>query len=939
MTRAVLDAAERQLEARFADLAAMRRPLGYPVYALEHGLTAEEIEALGGAASTELWHVGLQRTHWRVWTALAAEAGYRYAGEEYWPSLERRPGEWRGNDLRNRLRQWFRQFHTSFGGSVPKGRWAAKFNIIAWPINNAILPRYLQDHFARHLHDLRYEFAHRVQTGAADVGQFLLDRYDGPASSRFGYFLQQTDLTTAIVLALREEEDATAVPRISPAVLSRIVGDLEVKRLARDYLREARAVLRTRSFSVGVGLRSGGANPTMERGAAAPILGPRLAAKLVPGEGLAIAMILPDFVAAFARAGTDAAALHGVRVRFAGAAERWAPASNLLTLAGQERRLAAFPAAAAPLVELQGASQPLHTVLGPLSHLEERPCWVLRRFNDGLYRQVVQGHVRARQSYLILSRTPLDEDDVASAGLTPLPTTMTDLSAYRLSTSDRLTDGQAATLKRLSIGTKASVTVEPAGLAPRPATADKVATWLTTEAMVLQLQADHEVAGFIVRLDGAEPVRIAAQSTETLIALDPVSIGRHQLKLAAIATAPATGGDVITTAQFVFDVAAPRPWPEAVRDKAGFRLIVSPANADLEEVLAGRALLAVIGPAGRQVQWALDTFDASGNRATTSKGTTTGTRASGRDIAQVIARLRASNSEPIDVAHRVDICAAIDELGEQALRFPHNVEPLRWTFDTSEQRVRLIDETAHEEPIQVIGLPLASPLERQPFDPDMVIEGYRVESPGMLFTARYRGRNQTAFISVPARETFHSFAELQLAQQIGLPADSAEALLLLIRTLALWSRARPLGHFAIVRKGTTMNRLRDALAVLACGGDFMRLINDGRPWALQAAREMVGGSPGFRSRMCSHAWSDSVREATEAFAGFARTYKVEENASYAAGAIELAHDPLRLRIGYGPEAKAKACRFLANRTLLRGAFLARAHAMAARAGLVQAVGQ
>lgn len=921
---AMLDDAQRQLDDRFSELAAMRKPLDYPVYALEHGLEADQVEEIAKAASLELRQTGLRKAHWLVWAALAAEAGYRYAGEEYWPALERARGEWRANDFRDRLRAWFRNFHTTYGGPVPMGRWAVHFNIIAWPINNAILPRYLQDHFARHLYDLRYELAHRAQAGPHDIGIFLRDRYDG-SSSRFAYFLQQIELTTALVLALRDEEGSGALPRISPHLLTRIVGDLEAKRLARDYLRETRAVIRTRKFALSTALRPGASpagGPT--DGGPTAILGPRLAAKLLPDRGLALALIIPDFAAALARAGMDVDALHGVRVRLPGHAERWTPATNLLTLAGKPREIAAFPPASAFVITLQGATQPLRTIFGPLSQFEERPCWVLRRYGDGLYRQVIQGHVRPGQSYLILARSALPPADAACAGLNSLPVAMPDMVAYRLKVPERLADGQATALARLAIGTKAATLVEPAGLAPRPTGADTIARWLSSEPVILRIRADHDISGFVARLDGAEPERIANATGEALLALGDLPVGRHHLELAAIPRGPAS--IQAATATFVFDIAAPQPWPEAVRAKAGFRLVVSPTNAPLEEVLAGRAVLSVIGPAGRQVQWSLDTFDAGGNLATTSCGGATGTRAAPAEVEQVIARLRSTNSEAIDRAHRVDISAAIDELGIQSLRFPHAVEPLRWTFEPKQQVVRLIDETAHEEPIEVAGLPLAAPLERIALTAPVLIEGQAIESPGMLLTARYRGRSQTAFISVPESATMHSFAELDLAQRFDLPARDDDALLLLVRTLALWTRARALGHLAIVRKGMTVGNLRKAIAELACGPDFAPLISNGGPAALQAARNMVGGSPGFRSRMCSHPWSFSLRESIPAFAGYADTYKVEPDAKRATAALALAFDPLRLRFGYDPDATAKAQRLLANRTLLRGAYLAHAHA-------------
>lgn len=923
----MLNDAQRQLEARFRELAAMRDPLDYPVYALEHGLEAAHLDEIATAASIELREVGLRKAHWLVWVALAAEAGYRYTGEEYWPALERARGEWQSNDFRHRLRAWFQVFHGTYGGIVPKGRWAAHFNIIAWPINNAILPRYLQVHFARHLYNLRYELAHRAHADPAAIGTFLLDRYDGSRSSRFAYLLQQTELTTTLVLALREEETG-AVPRISPALLTRIVTDLEAKRLARDCLRDARAVIRTRKFALTPPLRSGTAAVSgTVGGRPAAILGPRLAARLLPDEGVSIALTIPDFASALARAGLDAAALGGVRIRLPGQAERWTPASNLLTWAGQARAIATFPPPAAPVIALQGESLALRPILVPLCQLEERPCWVLRRFADGLYRQVVQGHVRPGQSYLILSRGPLTAADAAPAGLEPLPVAVPNVVAYQLNVADRITDEQAAALARLAIGTRTAIWVEPVGLAPRPAGAGIAACWLSTEPLALRLRADHEVSGFVARLDGAEPERFPADANEILLALNDLAPGQHHLELAAIPCgAGAAPAGTVAATTFAFEIAAPQPWPEAVRAKAGFRLIVSPANAPLEEVLAGRAPLGVIGPAGRQVQWSLETFDAGGNLATSRRGGTTGTRASDAEIAHVVAGLRSTNSEAIDLAHRVDISAAIDELGIQTLRFPHAVEPLRWTFDAKHHHVRLIDETAHEEPIEVIGLPLATPLERIALTAPAFIEGRAVESPGMLFAARYRGRSQTAFVSVPASATLHSFAEFDLTQRFNLPAAEAEALLLLVRTLALWTRARPLGHLAIVRKAVTVDKLRDQIAALATGAEFAALLRNGSPRSLKAAREMVGGSPGFRSRMCSEPWSRSLRHAIPAFAAYAGTYKVETEAKRAAAALALAFDPLRLRFGYGADATVKAERLLANRTLLRGAHLARAHA-------------
>lgn len=928
----MLDATQSQLEIRFADLAAMRRSQNYPVYALEHGLDTEQLIEIKSAASVELRGVGLRKEHWLVWAALASEAGYGYAGEEYWPALEFRGGEWRQNDFRDRLRIWFRRFHTTYGGPVPKGRWAAHFSIIAWPIANAILPRYLQSHFARHLFELRYELAHRTHCDAEEMGQLLLDRYDG-ASSRFSDFLQQTELTAAIILALRDEDDGGVIPRIAPSLLRRIVGDLEETRAAREYLREARKIIRTNRFTVAPVLRSAGVQPAAAGGGQpATIQGPRLAARLIPDQGPALGLIFPDFDAALARSGLQASALHTVRMRFPGDGERWTPASGLLTLSRHDRRLSSFPNPLEPVIAIQGADAPLEAILDPLCRLEERPCWVLRRHGDGLYRQVVGSHVRPDQSYLIVARSELPWADVEAAGLDPVAPPLPGLFAYRISVGGHITNTQLMALGRLTIGTKTGVTVEPVGLSPRRHDAADVATWLSTETVLLRVRADYEVSAFVVRLDGADPHTVAMQEMGTLLALDDLALGPHDIELAAVLRQ--TGASVAqpsASTRLVFQIVAPQPWPEAMRRKAGFRLIVAPANALLEDVLAGRAQLSVIGPAGRQVQWALDTFDAAGNLASSGRGGATYVGGPETTITRTIEQLRKAHSESIDVAHRVDISASIDELGEQLLRFPHVVEPLRWTFDAKKKRVRLIDETAHEEPVVLTGLRLDAPFEKVAIQVPSVIDGMDVAAPGLLLNARYRGRSQTALISVPAAHTMHSFAELDLTQSFDLSAEPAAALLTMIRSLALWNRARALGHLAIVRKATTVLRLRDKLAALACGAAFMQLIKQGNQVALQRAQEMVGGSPGFGSRMRNEAWSPSLDEAVEPFATYAETYRIETDRSQSALTLTLAYDPLRLRFGKGADARARAERLLANPILLRGAHLARARTVSSDA--------
>jgi hypothetical protein len=163
-----------QLEGHFNDLSRERVPLGYPVYAFEHGLESEQVQSLRKALCDDLVRTErLKREHWLLWTVVAAEIGYTYDGDEYWYSFENDIPQWISLGSREAVRGWFHDFTRHFNGFQPTGRWAEHFSIIAWPITHSILPRYLQSQFARHLYDLRHDLAAKDATSVDELGRLL----------------------------------------------------------------------------------------------------------------------------------------------------------------------------------------------------------------------------------------------------------------------------------------------------------------------------------------------------------------------------------------------------------------------------------------------------------------------------------------------------------------------------------------------------------------------------------------------------------------------------------------------------------------------------------------------------------------------------------------------------------------------------------------------
>lgn len=923
----MLAAAQLQLEQHFATLTALRRPLGHPVYALEHGLDPDTIAALAQAASTDLPVFAAQNQYWLTWIVLAAEAGYRYGGEEFWPELEVAHGEWRNNANRTWLRRKYERFADRFGGPVPVGRWAEQFSNIAWPIANAILPRYLQAHFAEHLFATRYALADLATTKAHRIGELLFEQYRG-SSSRFADFLQQTDLTTQIVLALRDEDLGDTAPRITPVLLQRIVDDLEQQRESREYLRAARKIISTRRAAVGASLHGGASKTGGPSAGDRVVSGPRLAARRIGDRNLLVGLIFPDIAAGLAKAGLTQSVLASGQIRLAGIESTPEPALTLLTFARRDRELRAFPDAHRPFALAEGLDQRVQAILEPLLRIQERCCWVLRRHADGLYREVLGGHVRPGQSYVVLSRTARAEAETRAAGLEPLSTPASGIVAYALDLPSRLQEAQRVALATLSIGTVTGIRIEAVGLAPSWDAPAESPAWLASETVTLRVEADFDTVGFRLQLDGGPRRHLPATNGALLIALDPLSLGAHRLSVQALGRPNDPSSVIGEAAQLDFAVAAPRRWIEAMRDKAGFRLLVDPPDASLEQLFAGRATLRLFGPAGRSVSWSIETFDAAGHRTASVPGGKTSVGATSEAVAATLDRLRQAGSDAIDMAHRVDIVASLDELGRQSLAFPHRVDPLRWHFDPASARVRLIDESAHEASVKVRSYALPTPVEPRTVDYDRAVAGIEIASPGALTVAIAAGRRYAMFVSNPAT-TLKSLADLGVFQSVAIAKPDGDAVLILLSALRRWQGARPVGPQAVVRKIMTLDRIEDEMAVRLCGRDFTDALRLREATPFLRAQALVGGSPGFGFRMRTFPALESAAEAKALFAEAAGRYAIEQDEARCDIAYTLAFDPIALRFGTTDAARQAIAGLLANRPLLRGAYLAQAATRAA----------
>lgn len=915
----MLDILQARLDERFAALAARRGPKSYPVYAIEHGLDREEVLALRAAASRRLGQFGPEHAYWLIWVVLAAEAGYAYDGEEFWPTLEHRRGEWASNVDRSRIRQWNQQFVAKYRGPTPVGRWAKHFSIIAWPIANSVLPRYLQNHFAQHLYNLRHELAEAANGSLDELGRLLRDGLP-EHGSRFADFLQQTDLTARIVLALRDEDLDEDVARLEPATLHRFVADLEQRRGAKVLLQEARRVLREGRWRMDHRLQpsTGRAAPAAPAAATSRRTA-RLSLGAAISEGaLSLGLVMPSLETTLTSAGVPASELSSCRIALDPGGRRWSPALALMGFAGQIRPLARFPDPGAPVFPIDGPAGRCREALTDLLRLEEKPVWLLRRRGDGLYREVHGRLVSADETYILLCRSKPPSEALSTLEADELTSAVFGVVAYGFGPLGRVMPLHKTALEALGLGYRLRARLSPAGLNPRPF---DVPTWTVGEPVVLRVSADFDVAEFQFELSSGARLRAQGRHSGVFLELQEQPVGRHWLTAHAIPAG--TLPQAVEPATLEFEVRPARPWPETVSDTAAVRLLVLPHGAGLEALFSQKAQIFVQAPPNRRLTWSVSFVDAHG---LATEPASIGEGADDAAIVRILDRLRDAHSDAIDDAHRVDLIVAAEGQGRQVLRFPHKVEPLRWRFDRTAGRARLIDESGHDAPLDVFRLELTAPARAVGLEPVAAASGIEVRTPGAVFCARYGERLYPTFCSAPAR-TLASLEDLAPRQDFhdvdGTPAEQLAALLQAHR---VWRAARPVGPMATVRKTMTVAGLESAAAAKLCGADWLIQLRRARSSAeLEPAQQAVCARPsGFGYMMRTEAWPAALDAAsTDRFIELAGRYRISRDPKLCRAALAAAWALGDLPCE-GPGSAELLGRLLDAQDLVRGAFLANA---------------
>lgn len=893
---------QKRLSEQYARLRELRNTENYPVYAIEHGLTPEECSAARKLLNENFRALDqAHSTYALVWTAIAAEVGYNYDGTEYWVSFRETLPAWLDRQAdRNKIRSFYKAFANEYRGLTPSGPWAGQFPIIAWPITQAILPRYLQRQFADHLFDLRHALVRSGELTLQEIGDLLSARYSG-SSSRFEGFLQQKALTARIVLALGLEGIEDTVPPIEKTMLDRIASDIDKLGSFGTRLREARRVLREARFvnSEKVGFVASAKHvPATSAEPTEHTQRPRLVARPLDAETWTLSLALPALATLLRKGGLSPRDLEQARMRFRphGEGNSWAPGRALFSYNGeQEEPLAPYPDTDIDVFSFERPLAAAQSILRDRLRFSAQPLRLLKLRADGAAFELLGGHVRANQSYILVASKPIATEAATALGLAALRTSTPSAHLWRLDVHSNLDAAKLAALRALGLGYQLGIRVEPLGLSPRWATSDGCLVLLDTETPMFSVSSDVAVREYAVSIDDLPPARVTpAASGATHISLGALSIGAHRIAVSALGAA--TGSNIVAE-DFSVAIRPASPWRQSIEGKAGVSLRLDPREAAVEQFLDGTARIRVMAPPRRTVTLANRFYGADGTLFHEEVIGRYSTPLSDDKVSDLLVERLTSEGqlEHVERAARIEVSISLDEYGAGQVAFEKEAEAVRW-LRVGDGKMRLSDDTAESSPLVVERFDLDAVDVACAVDYQEALTGIDVRGKGGLFVAALNGRRYEAILTAVQRQ-ITNFNDLGVPARVS---STRSAPAELIAALKRWhSVRRLLGPMAFVARRNAVRALERALAVALCGDDWVASVD-----RVISGKQKIGDlysrvyhSRGFASGIANFVWRYDIDEAT-ANAEFSRllgVYKILADAAHGRAALRLAFQPQSMK--------------------------------------------
>lgn len=920
---------QQRLSDRYTRLRDLRASENYPVYAIEHGFSPEEITtAMSLLGESYSAYNCITDAYWLVWTAAAAEVGYKYDGAEYWDTFRQTIPQWLDRTCdRNKIREFYRKFAATYHGLTPIGLWAKQFPIIAWPITQSILPKYLQRHFASHLFELRHELVKGCELTLEEIGDLLCNSYIG-RSSLFEGFLQQKPLTSRIVMALSIEELADTVAPIEKPILDRIITDIDALGSIGRRLRETQRILRDarfiNSYRPGFVSQIKLQEPSREL-VADRTEGPRLIARPSDNDMWALSLSLPDLSLPLKSAGLTTRDMEQARMRFRlySMESGWIPARALFGYKGDtEEPLTSYPAETVDVFTFDNPLEAATSVLESRLRLPAQEARLLKIRLDGSAYELSGRHVRSNHSYVIVTRATLPEAFIAGLGLIPLKVKTSSAYLWRLNVPTMLDAPKIAALASLGFGYRLGIRLQPVGLTPRWNATNDGISFIDTECPLFCISSEIDVREFLVKLDQSAPLRIVPSSDgATLISLGALSVGTHSLSVSALGVS--TGRDMASEVLSI-DVRSAAAWQSSIVGKAGVALKLEPVEATLDQFLYDAASLRVIAPPRRRLKLNAHFYGLNGELFREEFLQNYSTPLDNHKLSRDIAQKLGSEAQAVNVerAARIELAISLEELGSSCVAFEKPVEPIRW-LRVDDRKVRLSDDTGDDTQPIVERFDLEAVNIATKINYEQALEGFELRGKGGLLVATYKEHFYEIIVTA-TKWTQATLKDLNIPTRVSGTRSTAQEL---ITALKKWNSTRRLiGPLAPLARRNAIQSLERALGATLCGDEWVASIDR----VLSGKQERgelysrIWHSPGFASGLARFTWRYEADEptATAEFIRLVEVYKLPASRSQCALALKLAFCPHTIKMSELPAVEMLTASCF-ERGLLRGAYFAR----------------
>lgn len=773
---------------------------GGPIFALEHGLSQQEITQLEEDLRAYIQQFSPTDNHWLAWIVYAAELGYKFVGQEYWQTFEADTSGWRE---RGRGRDWirnkFKKFEHDYGGAVPSGPWAQHYSIICHPITHAILPRDFQSQLVEVLSTIQHLFTVENLQSPKLLGE-LIEAHSFQQSNRFQQFVQDVEMVGLIAQALlREEEDHTS-KILLPITLLRIVEDLEG--VARDQLQDARhraRVTQLRGLSGRRGSRlllpSARASSDQDRLTIESSLVLRRSAATSWDAFLEI----PDFTSLLVKHPSWRGFLEKTRAKV-NRSQTWLARGKLLFGASLVQ-LRACPEAGKPLLTFEdsdGTPDELARFLEKHFSFRAGATILFRIGSDGRAYQSRALLVRPGRDYIVLSSvSPVRISHFTSR----IDVSCEGLSGVRLSVPKATSQESKVLIESLGLRIAEQIAIFPVGVAAAKWDEEGYGEWLITDEPCIGIKVDHWVDGLLLELNDCDSTSLEVHPEEPgktiFLQLPPLSIGEYLLSASARASA---NGEYEEIGRLQIRIREPRSWKTAINEQGALLAVFDPRNPSLEELLRGAVSVEMYGPVGHQVQVTASFF---GKNATDPIGRHTSTLSlpvklsSGRAyLAKLSRRPDLQSGFDFGQSCRIDLNAG--ELGTFSVTCEREFTPLRWvvTSNAGAYLLSLSDDSGASERALVTRYEFGFPDRPIPIPYNEALEDYRIGTGGGLYVARGSVGQCSIIFPHEITGTVRSFADMgrTIIEPTFRPQQlSIEKLEEALAIFRLWIEARTTG--------------------------------------------------------------------------------------------------------------------------------------------------